>query len=101
MIGIVHSLGAAAHARHIGLDRHRAFYPTVLVVIASFYVLFAAMSQSIHAVVVESVVMTAFAVAAIAGFKSSAWIVVAALAGHGIFDAVHGRLVENAGVPGW
>ena len=29
------------------------------------------------------------------------WIVVAALAGHGVFDAVHGYVIENAGVPAW
>ena len=40
-------------------------------------------------------------IAAVVGFKSSAWIVVAALAGHGIFDAVHGKLVENSGMPVW
>ncbi|MCK7533809.1 MAG: hypothetical protein MZV63_23650 [Marinilabiliales bacterium] len=49
--------------------------------------------------VIESVVMTLFVAAAVAGFTSSAWIVVVALAGHGVFDAVHGHVVENAGVP--
>ena len=88
-------------ARWVGFDRHRAFYPTVLVVIASYYVLFAAMSESLHAVLLESAVMAVFVTAAVAGFKSSAWIVVAGLAGHGIFDAVHGKLVENSGVPAW
>ena len=29
------------------------------------------------------------------------WIVAAALAGHGVFDAVHGALVTNPGVPVW
>jgi hypothetical protein len=37
----------------------------------------------------------------VAGFKSSAWIVVVALAGHGVFDAFHGYVIENAGVPPW
>jgi hypothetical protein len=41
------------------------------------------------------------AAAAVAGFRSSAWIVVVALAGHGVFDAVHGHVIENAGVPAW
>src|SRR5688572_15770406 len=37
-----------------------------------------------------------------AGLKeSNAWIVVVALAGHGVFDAVHGHVIENAGVPAW
>jgi hypothetical protein len=101
VIGIVLSACVAVFARVVGFDRDRAFYPTVMIVIASYYVLFAAMSGSVETVVVESVVMTLFAAAAVAGFKSSAWIVVAALAGHGVFDAVHGRVIDNAGVPAW
>ena len=101
VIGIVLSAGVSLFARQVGLDRDRAFYPTVLIVIASYYVLFAVMSGSVRTVVIESVVMTLFAAAAVAGFKASAWIVVVALAGHGVFDAVHGHVIENAGVPAW
>lgn len=101
VIGIVLSAGVALFARQVGLDRDRAFYPTVMIVIALYYVLFAVMSGSVQTVVIESVVMTLFAAAAVAGFRSSTWIVVAALAGHGVFDAVHGDFIENAGVPAW
>lgn len=101
VIGIVLSVGVALFARRAGFDRDRAFYPTVMIVIASYYVLFAAMSGSVQTVLLESAVMTAFAAAAVAGFKSSAWIVVAALAGHGVFDALHGHVLENPGVPVW
>lgn len=101
VIGIVVSLGVALFARAVGFDRDRAFYPTVLMVIASYYVLFAVMSGSIHTVLMESIVMTVFAMAAVAGFKSTAWIVVAGLAAHGVFDALHGNVVENSGVPVW
>jgi hypothetical protein len=52
-------------------------------VIASYYLLFAAMSDSIQTVALESVVMIVFVIAAVVGFKSSAWIVFAGLAGHG------------------
>lgn len=45
--------------------------------------------------------MTGFTVAAVLGFKSNAWIVAGTLAGHGVFDAFHGRVVENSGVPVW
>ena len=100
-VGIVLSVGVALFARYSGFDRDRAFYPTVMIVIASYYVLFAAMSGSVQTVVIESVVMALFAAAAVAGFKASAWIVVAALAGHGVFDAVHGHVIENTGVPAW
>jgi len=101
VVGIVLSIGVALFARLVGLDRDRAFYPTVMIVIASYYVLFAAISGSMQTVIIESVVMTAFAAAAVWGFKSSAWIVAVALVGHGVFDAVHGHLIENAGVPVW
>ena len=101
VIGTVLAVGVALFARYVGFDRDRAFYPTVMIVIASYYVLFAAMSGSVQTVVIESVVMTPFVAAAVAGFKSSAWIVVVALAGHGVFDAVHRHVVENARVPAW
>jgi hypothetical protein len=101
VVGLVLSIGVALFARFVGLDRDRAFYPTVMIVIALYYVLFAVIGGSVRTVVIESVVMTLFAAAAVAGFKSSAWIVVVALAGHGVFDAVHGRVIENAGVPAW
>jgi len=101
VIGIVLSAGVAVFARVVGFDRDRAFYPTVMIVIAAYYVLFAAMSGSVQTVVIESAVMVLFAAAAVAGFKSNAWIVVVALASHGVFDAVHGYVIENAGVPAW
>ncbi len=45
--------------------------------------------------------MTLFVTAAVAGFKGSPWIIVGALAGHGVLDAVHGDIVTNSGVPAW
>jgi hypothetical protein len=101
IIGVVLSAVVAVTMRFVGFDRDRAFYPTIVIVVASYYVLFAAMSGSMRTVFVESAVMMVFVIAAIAGFKSSVWIVVAGLAGHGILDAVHGQLIENAGVPVW
>jgi hypothetical protein len=100
-VGLVLSVGVAIFARYVGFDRDRAFYPTVLIVIASYYVLFAVMSGSIGTVVLESGVMALFGIAAVAGFKRSAWIIVGALAVHGIQDAVHGQIITNAGVPAW
>ncbi|MEZ5293271.1 MAG: hypothetical protein R2745_19470 [Vicinamibacterales bacterium] len=101
VIGITLSVGVGLFARRTGLDRDRAFYPTVLIVVASYYVLFAAMAQSAPAVLAESVVMGAFALTAVAGFTSGGWIVALALAGHGAFDAVHGFVIANPGVPAW
>lgn len=88
-------------AKSVGFDRDRAFYPVLLIVIASYYVLFAVMGGSASAIIIESVVTTIFALVAVVGFKSSPWIVAAALAGHGVFDMIHGFLISNPGVPPW
>ena len=83
------------------LDRDRAFYPTVTIVIASYYALFAVMGAPTHALVIESLVGAVFVVAAVSGVRSSLWVVVVALAAHGIFDLAHGRFITNPGVPRW
>ena len=101
VVGIVLALGVALFARRLGFDRDRAFYPTVLIVIGSYYVLFAAMGASVHTVLLELLVMAAFSIAAVVCFTSSAWIVVAGLAGHGVLDLFHGNILENPGVPAW
>lgn len=93
--------GTVLLAKGAGFDRDRAFYPVILIVIASYYVLFAVMGGSMSAIIIESVVTTIFAIIAVVGFKSSPWIVAAALAGHGVFDSVHGSLISNPGVPPW
>lgn len=101
VVGIVLALCVALFARCVGFDRDRAFYPTVLIVVASYYVLFAAMSGSVQTVLLESLVMAGFVIAAGVGFKTSAWIVAGGLAGHGAFDALRGTVLENSGVPVW
>ncbi len=88
-------------AKSVGFDRDGAFYPALLVVIASYYVLFAVMGGSTSAIIVESVATTVFATVAVIGFRSSPWIVAAALAAHGVFDLIHGSLIANPGVPEW
>ena len=84
-----------------GLDRDRAFYPTVAIVIASYYCLFAVMGASTRALVLESLVAGAFLAVAILGFRSSLWVVVIALGAHGVFDLAHGAVISNPGVPSW
>ena len=101
VIGIMLALAVSAYATALRLDRDRAFYPTVLLVVASYYVLFAVMGGSGRAIVVESLVMGVFVVAASFGFRRSPWLVVAALAAHGVLDLFHARLVANPGVPAW
>ena len=101
VVGALLAIVVGLFATGIGLDRDRAFYPVVTIVIASYYALFAVMGASAHALVLESLVGTVFLAAAVSGFKLSLWFVVAALAAHGIFDLVHGTVISNPGVPSW
>ena len=71
LIGLILSVAVAGFATAIGFDRERAFYPTVLIVIASYYVLFAVMGGSSRALFVEIIVATGFLVFAVIGFKRS------------------------------
>jgi hypothetical protein len=59
------------------------------------------MSASAPVVIVESVAAGAFLVLAVIGFKTGLWLVVVALAGHGLFDFFHHLLIDNPGVPRW
>ena len=101
LVGVMLALAVGGLATAVGLDRERAFYPTVLIVIASYYALFAVVGDSTHALVVEVVVAIAFVAVAIAGFRSSLWLVVAALAAHSLLDVFHDRVIANPGVPTW
>jgi hypothetical protein len=101
MIGAFLALGVGLLATASGMDRDRAFYPTVTIVIASYYALFAVMGASTHTLVLESLAGAVFLAVAVAGFRWSLWAVVAALVAHGILDLTHGRFIANPGVPGW
>jgi hypothetical protein len=100
-IGITLALAVSVLAALVGFDRDRAFYPVVMVVIASYYALFAVMGGSLQALVPETIAMGVFVLAAILGFRKNLWLVVVALAAHGVFDFFHGHLIDNPGVPAW
>jgi len=101
IIGIALAIAVGAWARWIGLDRDRAFYPTVMIVIAALYVLFAVISDSLAALLPEGLVGAGFIALACAGFRRNLWFVVAALAWHGKFDFIHPHAIHNPGVPVW
>lgn len=101
IVGVSLALVVGVLFTTLRLDRDRAFYPTVTIVIASYYILFAVMGASTRTVVLESLAAAVFLFFAIYGFRSSLWLVVAALAAHGIFDLVHDAAISNPGVPTW
>ncbi|MBK9623208.1 MAG: hypothetical protein KA388_08750 [Rhodocyclaceae bacterium] len=101
LVGVVLALLVSLSATLVGLDKDRAFYPTVLLVIASYYNLFAVIGGSTQALIIESLVMALFVAATVLGFKRNLWIVVVALFAHGVFDFFHGHWIANPGVPVW
>jgi hypothetical protein len=101
LIGAILALTVGLFATRVGFDRDRAFYSTVMLVVASYYVLFAVAGGSSEALLIECLVFVPFLIAATAGFKRSQWLVVAGLAAHGALDLVHPHLVSNPGVPDW
>jgi hypothetical protein len=101
LVGALLAIAVGVFATVSGLDRDRAFYPTVMIVIAGLYSLFAAIGASTQALVLDALIGVVFIAAATVGFRSSLWIVATALAAHGVMDLVHGAIVSNPGVPGW
>jgi hypothetical protein len=95
------AITVSAFASSVGFDRDRAFYPTVMIVIASSYGLFAVMGGSNQALAAELVGIVIFIATATIGFKRNLWIVAAALFAHGVYDLFHGDLISNPGVPVW
>ena len=100
-VGSLVALSVAGLAAIVGLDRERAFYPTVLIVIASYYPLFGVMGGSRQILGIEITFGAGFLLLAIVGFKKNLWLVAAAMVGHGVFDCVHHFLIANSGVPRW
>ena len=101
LIDLFVSLAVAGFAVVIGLDRERALYPFVLIMAASYYVLFAVIAASARTIIIEIAVATGFLLLAAIGYKRSLWLVAIALVGHGVLDIVHRLLIENPGVPHW
>lgn len=101
----VMGIGAAAavglFGTMVGFDRERGFYPVVLIVIATLYLLFAAMANSTGSLVAEAIPALVFVAMAVLGFWKTPWFVVAGLALHGVFDFFHHAVIENPGVPVW
>jgi len=101
LIGIGLATGVAAFARLAGFDRERSFYPIVLMIVASYYVLFAAMAGATSDLLPELLFVALFAAGAVAGFRRSLWIVVVGLTAHGLFDFARSGFLAGSGIPVW
>jgi len=101
LVGVLLSLATIVLAVVIGFARERSFYSTVLCVVATYYILFAAMGASGRILVIEIAIASGFILFALLGFRWNFWLVAAALMGHGIFDFFRHGFIANPGVPHW
>ena len=101
VIGLLLAVGIATLARFTRFDEDRSFYSTILVIIASYYVLFAVLGGSRHALGWELVIGVVFSAVAIIGALVLPALVGIGIIAHGLFDLVHDVLITNSGVPTW
>jgi len=101
VVGVLLAAGIAALAKFTRFDHDRSFYGTVLIIIASYYVLFAVFDGSVHALVSELFIAVVFSAIALTGALVAPMVVGTGIVAHGLFDLVHDRLIENFGVPAW
>ena len=101
LVGFALAASVAGFAALAGFDRDRSFFPTLLIVSASYYLLFAAIGGDGAVLIREALGLLLFVIAAIAASKLSRWIVVIGLCGHAAFDMVHGAIAANPGTPIW
>src|SRR3954469_2213774 len=101
LVGFAVAAAVAGFAALTRFDRERSFYPTVLIVSASYYLLFAAIGGDGAILIREVLGLLLFVIAAVAASRLSRWIVVIGLCGHALFDMVHGAMIANPGAPIW
>jgi hypothetical protein len=101
LIGLLLALAVAALGAVVGFDRERSYYSTIVIVVASYYILFAVMGASGRTLAAEIAVTCVFTAMAILGWTRWPWLIAVALVGHGAFDAIHHLVIANPGVPKW
>jgi hypothetical protein len=99
--GVGLALVLAIFGKLTGYEKDRSFFPTLLIVIASYYLLFAILDGSVSTILIEIAVAAFFIVLAIWGSYQFPLIVGAGIALHGIFDFMYGYFYLNNGVPVW
>jgi hypothetical protein len=99
LVGLMLALGVSLGGTVAGLDRERAFYTAVALAVGTYYILFAVMGGSSEALIREVLAFAVLTAVAVVGFRRNFWLVVVALAGHGLFDVFHRHLIVNDGVP--
>src|SRR5205085_9832111 len=79
VIGLCVAAAVAGLFAGVGFDRDPSSSPIVVIVTASYYVLFAVLGGSLRSLVIETVVAIGFLLPAVFAFKSNLWLVPAAM----------------------
>lgn len=98
-VGVLLAIAIGAFAKVTAFDRDRSFYATVLIVIATYYVLFSFIS--FEAIFIEIVIASVFSIVAVVGAFRWPLLLGLGIFAHGLFDFTHGQLINNSGVPMW
>jgi len=101
IIGVALAVALIVFGRLTGYEKDRSFFPTLLIVIASYYLLFATLTDSISTLLIEIAVASFFIVVAVWGSYRFPILVGAGIALHGVFDFAYGYFYVNTGVPIW
>lgn len=98
-VGISLAVLLAILSRVTKFDKDRSYFATLLIIIATYYVLFAFMSS--EALITEIVIASVFSVVALAGALRWPILLGIGILLHGVFDYYHGHFINNSGVPEW
>src|SRR5437016_2214819 len=101
LIGLLLSLAVVGLAALIGLDRDRSFYSTLLIVIASYYVLFPMMGASQRTLWDRNRYRLRILPVRHSRLQTKSLVRSRRPGGHGVFDFVHHLFIANPGVPSW
>lgn len=98
-VGVALAIVLAVAGRATKFDRDRSFFATILIVIATYYVLFSFIS--FEAMAIEIVIASVFSIIALVGALRWPLLLGAGIFLHGVFDLIHVQLIDNSGVPVW
>ncbi|MCB1049512.1 MAG: hypothetical protein H6510_12515 [Acidobacteria bacterium] len=98
-VGILLAIVLAFGAKLTGAEKDRSFFPTLMIVIATYYVLFAVMAG--QGIVSEILIAALFSLAGMWGAQRMPLLVGSAIFLHGVFDFVRPFFLANHGAPDW
>jgi len=100
LIGICLTIAVLGISGAIGLHKERGVWPSLLIAIATFYIVFALEHSDNGVIAFQSVIALGFMALALIGYKTSLWFIAAGLALHGVFDAISLKYSANP-APDW